>query len=240
MQEWEYHPPPDIDATMTESLRNFPREPRMLIYSIRSLAAMLLRGWMRLYHRLKIDGQEHLPDRGSYVLVCNHTSHLDTLCLLSSVPLKKIHRTFPAAAADYFFSSLPRSAVSAILINALPFDRKLKGAESLAVCSKLLDNEGNVLIIFPEGTRTTSGEMGRFRSGIGRLVVGRDLAVLPCHLAGGVNAWPKGKAFPRPHQLRLRIGTARTYAHLAKTSESVGEICRDLQESVAELGRLDA
>jgi len=228
MQEWEYHPPPDIDATMTESLRNFPREPQMLIYSIRSLAAMLLRGWMRLYHRLKIDGQEHLPDRVS------------TLCLLSSVPLKKIHRTFPAAAADYFFSSLPRSAVSAILINALPFDRKLKGAESLAVCSKLLDNEGNVLIIFPEGTRTTSGEMGRFRSGIGRLVVGRNLAVLPCHLAGGVNAWPKGKAFPRPHQLRLRIGTARTYAHLAKTSESVGEICRDLQESVAELGRLDA
>ena len=162
MQEWEYDPPPDIDATMTESLRNFPREPHMLIYSIRSLAAMLLRGWMRLYHRLQIDGQEHLPDRGSYVLVCNHTSHLDTLCLLSSVPLKKIHRTFPAAAADYFFSSLPRSAVSAILINALPFDRKVKGAESLTVCSKLLDNEGNVLIIFPEGTRTTSGEMAGF------------------------------------------------------------------------------
>ncbi len=237
MQEWEYHPPPDIDATMTESLRNFPREPHMLIYSIRSLAAMLLRGWMRLYHRLQIDGQEHLPDRGSYVLVCNHTRHLDTLCLLSSVPLKKIHRTFPAAAADYFFSSLPRSAVSAILINALPFDRKLKGAESLAVCSKLLDNEGNVLIIFPEGTRTTNGEMGRFRSGIGRLVVGTDLAVLPCHLAGGVNAWPKGKIFPRPRKLHLRIGETQSYGHLEKDARSVKMICEDLRERVADLGR---
>ncbi len=237
MQEWEYHPPPDIDATMTESLRNFPREPRMLIYSIRSLAAMLLRGWMRFYHRLQIDEQEHLPDRGSYVLVCNHTSHLDTLCLLSSVPLKKIHRTFPAAAADYFFSSLPRSAVSAILINALPFDRKVKGAESLTVCSKLLDNEGNVLIIFPEGTRTTSGEMGRFRSGIGRLVVGTDLAVLPCHLAGGVNAWPKGKIFPRPRKLHLRIGETQSYGHLEKDARSVKVICEDLRERVADLGR---
>lgn len=237
MQEWEYHPPPDIDATMTESLRNFPREPRMLIYSIRSLAAMLLRGWMRLYHRLQIDGQEHLPDRGSYVLVCNHTSHLDTLCLLSSVPLKKIHRTFPAAAADYFFSSLPRSVVSAILINALPFDRKVKGAESLTVCSKLLENEGNVLIIFPEGTRTTSGEMGRFRSGIGRLVVGTDLAVLPCHLAGGVNAWPKGKIFPRPRKLHLRIGETQSYGHLDKDARSVKVICEDLRERVADLGR---
>ena len=237
MQEWEYHPPPDIDATMTESLRNFPREPHMLISSIRSLADMLLRGWMRLYHRLQIDGQEHLPDRGSYVLVCNHTSHLDTLCLLSSVPLKKIHRTFPAAAADYFFSSLPRSAVSAILINALPFDRKLKGPESLAVCSKLLDNEGNVLIIFPEGTRTTNGEMRRFRSGIGRLVVGTDLAVLPCHLAGGVNAWPKGKIFPRPRKLHLRIGETQSYGHLEKDARSVKMICEDLRERVADLGR---
>ena len=237
MQEWEYHPPPDIDATMTESLRNFPREPQMLIYSIRSLVAILLRGWMRLYHRLQIDGQEHLPDRGSYVLVCNHTSHLDTLCLLSSVPLKKIHRTFPAAAADYFFSSLPRSVVSAILINALPFDRKVKGAESLTVCSKLLDNEGNVLIIFPEGTRTTSGEMGRFRSGIGRLVVGTDLAVLPCHLAGGVNAWPKGKIFPRPRKLHLRIGETQSYGHLEKDARSVKVICEDLRERVADLGR---
>ena len=171
------------------------------------------------------------------MLVCNHTSHLDTLCLLSSVPLKKIHRTFPAAAADYFFSSLPRSAVSAILINALPFDRKVKGAESLTVCSKLPDNEGNVLIIFPEGTRTTSGEMGRFRSGIGRLVVGTDLAVLPCHLAGGVNAWPKGKIFPRPRKLHLRIGETQSYGHLEKDARSVKVICEDLRERVADLGR---
>lgn len=240
MMEWEYHPPPDIDETVSEHLRNFPRQPNMLMYAIRSIVALLLRGWMRVFHRMHIEGRENLPESGSFVLVCNHTSHLDTLCILCSVPLKRIHRTFPAAAADYFFSSLPRSAVSAILINALPFDRKVKGAESLTVCSQLLDNEGNILVIFPEGTRTTTGDMGRFRSGIGRLVVGTNLAVVPCHLGGGMKAWPKGKAFPRPHRLRLRIGTPRTYAHLAKTSESVREICRDLQESVAELGRLDA
>jgi len=237
MTEWEYHPPPDIDETMSEHLRNFPRQPYMLMYAIRSVVALLLRGWMRLYHRMRIDGRENLPTTGSFVLVCNHTSHLDTLCMLCSVPLKRIHRTFPAAAADYFFSSLPRSAVSAILINALPFDRKIKGAESLTVCGELLRNEGNVLIIFPEGTRTTSGEMGRFRSGIGRLVVGTDLPVVPCHLDGGLKAWPKGKGFPRPHKLQLRIGAPMTFGHLDKSSESVVKICRDLQDSVAALGR---
>jgi 1-acyl-sn-glycerol-3-phosphate acyltransferase len=236
MKEWEYHPPPDIDATMAETLRNFPREPRMLQYALRSIAALVLRGWMRLYHRLQIDGRENLPASGSFIMVCNHTSHLDTLCMMCAVPLGKIHRTFPAAAADYFFSSLPRSAISAIFINALPFDRRIKGAESLSICANLLENEGNILIIFPEGTRTTTGEMGRFRSGIGRLVAGTDLYVIPCHLAGGLEAWPKGSLFVRPKKLHLRIDAAQCYAHFDKTADSVKEICHDLQERVAALG----
>jgi 1-acyl-sn-glycerol-3-phosphate acyltransferase len=236
MKEWEYHPPPDIDASMAETLRNFPREPRMLQYALRSIAALMLRGWMRIYHRLQIDGRENLPESGSIIMVCNHTSHLDTLCMLCAVPLRKIHRTFPAAAADYFFSSLPRSALSAIFINALPFDREVKGAESLAVCTKLLENEGNILIIFPEGTRTTTGEMGRFRSGIGRLVAGSKLRVVPCHLKGGFEAWPKGRLFVLPKKLHLRIDAPRTYGHLDKTAESVMQICHDLEERVAALG----
>ena len=81
MSEWEYHPPPDIDASLTEHLRNFPRQPYMLMYALRSIFALLLRGWMRVYHRLRIDGRENLPEQGSFVLVCNHTSHLDALCL---------------------------------------------------------------------------------------------------------------------------------------------------------------
>ena len=237
MKEWEYHPPPDIDATLLESLRDFPRQPNMLIYALRSFAALLLRGWMKIYHRLEIVGRSNLPQSGSFIIVCNHTSHLDTLSLLTATPLKKIHRTFPAAAADYFFSSLPRSAAAAIVVNALPFDRKVKGAESLTVCSHLLANEGNILIIFPEGTRTTTGEMGRFRSGIGRLVVGTDLPVVPCHIAGGMKAWPKGVLVPRPHKLRLTIGEPRTYNHLNKDTDSVQAVCRDLEDRVAHLGQ---
>jgi 1-acyl-sn-glycerol-3-phosphate acyltransferase len=84
MKEWEYHPPPDIDATMAETLSNFPREPRMLQYALRSMAALMLRGWMRIYHRLQIDGRDNLPDSGSFIMVCNHTSHLDTLCMRST------------------------------------------------------------------------------------------------------------------------------------------------------------
>ncbi len=236
MEAWKYEPIPKLDASFTEALRNFPREPEMLHYALRSFAALILRAWLGIYHRLEIDGRAHLPTSGSFVLVCNHTSHLDTLCLLAAVPLQKIHRTFPAAAADYFFSSLPRSAVSAILINALPFDRKLKGAESLSVCAELLKNAGNILIIFPEGTRTTTGKMGRFRSGIGRLVAGTDLAVVPCHLSGGTTAWPKGKLLPRPRKLRLKIDSPVDYRNSGSSAEDVVRICADLESRVRQLG----
>ena len=82
--------------------------------------------------------------------------------------------------------------------------------------------------------------MGRFRSGIGRLVAGTGIAVVPCHLTGGLEAWPKGSVFARPGKLHLRIDVARHYAHLDKTADSVREICHDLEERVAALGRRGA
>lgn len=236
MDTWKYHPSPGIGTPVSESLRRFPREPGILAYALRSCAALLLRAWMRIYHRLRVDGRENLPARGSCVLVCNHTSHLDTLCLLSAIRLRSIHHCFPAAAADYFFSSLPRSAVSAILINALPFDREAKGAESLALCSALLQDDGNILILFPEGTRTTTGAMGRFRSGIGRLAAGNDIDILPCYLEGGQRAWPKGYLLPRPRRLHLRIGRAQNYRMFDRSPNSVRAVCADLEARVAELG----
>lgn len=94
MKEWEYHPPPDIDATLLESLRDFPRQPHMVVYALRSLAALLLRGWMKIYHRLEVVGRDNLPQSGSFIIVCNHTSHLDTLSLLTALPLKKFTARF--------------------------------------------------------------------------------------------------------------------------------------------------
>ena len=233
---WQYEPAPDLDQPLTERLRRFPREPDLTIYGLRSLAALLMRGWLRLYHRLEIIGRENLPAQGSYVIVANHTSHLDTLCLLSALPLRKLHRAFPAAAQDYFFVSVPRLAVAAVVVNALPFGRQKHIRQSLDLCRQLLANSGNVLILFPEGTRTATGQMGEFRPGIGSLVAGTNLPVVPCHLSGGFKAWPKGKWIPRPRKLCLRIGPPRNYSALTPGREAVEQVCADLHKAVAGLG----
>lgn len=233
---WRYEPAPDLDQPLAERLRQFPREPDLAIYTLRCLAALLLRTWLRLFHRLEIIGRENLPAAGSCVIVANHTSHLDTLCLLAALPLRKLHRAFPAAAQDYFFVSVPRLALAAIVVNALPFGRQKHIRQSLELCRNLLANPGNMLILFPEGTRTTTGALGEFKPGIGSLVAGSDLPVVPCHLAGGFAAWPKGKYFPRPRKLVLRIGAPRRYSGLPDDKDSVRHICADLHQAVAALG----
>lgn len=235
MNSWNYEPATDLDQSTIERLRRFPREPDMIVYGLRSAVALGLRGWLKFYHRFESAGHEHLPRESSFIMVANHASHLDTLCLLAALPLRKLHRTFPAAAQDYFFVSVPRIAVAAVVVNALPFARQKHIRHSLELCGQLLANPGNILILFPEGTRTATGQIGEFKPGIGLLVAGRDVPVVPCYLQGAYKAWPKGKSWPRPHKLRLRIGTPRTFAALPPGKESSEQISNELRRAVCDL-----
>jgi 1-acyl-sn-glycerol-3-phosphate acyltransferase len=235
VKPWVYESAEDLDRSLVERLKQFPREPDMLVYGLRSFVALALRSWLRTYHRLEVYGREHLPKDKSFVLVANHTSHLDTLCLLAALPLRKLHRAFPAAAADYFFESVPRIWVAAVVVNALPFGRQTHVKQSLVLCHHLLENPGNVLIIFPEGTRSATGCIGRFKPGIGALVAGRDIAVLPCYMSGGFKAWPKGKVFPYPRKVHLTIGEPRNFATIVPGKESANSIAAELEMAIKEM-----
>jgi 1-acyl-sn-glycerol-3-phosphate acyltransferase len=215
-----------------------PQGPTVRI--LRGAIQLAMRAALRSYNRLDVVGQEKLPLDTSFVMICNHSSHLDAVCLLSSLPLRRIHHAFPVAAADYFFSTPLRSILSTIAVNGLPLDRH-NGGEGLEVCRKLLTDSETVLIIFPEGTRTCSGAVGRFRSGVARLVAGTDIHVVPCYLSGAFEAWPKGRLLPRPGPLRLRIGRSRTFPDVSpQDREGVATISSQLRDDVVTLGRDDA
>jgi 1-acyl-sn-glycerol-3-phosphate acyltransferase len=199
---------------------------------LRSLTALGLRFWLRAYHGLTIAGKENLPRDRSFILVANHVSHLDTLCLLSALPLGRLDCAFPAAARDYFCERGPWAFLARVVTNALPFDRHRAHRESLSECEQLLAAPGNILLLFPEGTRSPDGGLAEFKPGIAFLAAGRDIPVVPCHLGGTQEAFPKGAWFPRPKSLRLTIGRPRVYAHLPRTRESRKRICSELREAV--------
>jgi 1-acyl-sn-glycerol-3-phosphate acyltransferase len=235
MKKWRYDSARDLDQAPIDRLRHFPREPDMLVYGLRSLAALVIRGLLRIYNRFEIIGHENLRTNRSLVIVANHCSHLDTLCLLAALPLRRLHRAFPAAASDYFFQSVPRIWAAAVLVNALPFGRNAGVRQSLLFCEELLANPGTILIIFPEGTRSTSGEVGEFKSGIGALVAGKDVAVVPCFIDGSFRAWPKGKRFPRPRKVRLIVGEERNYCTRPADKIDICAIAAELRAAVSEL-----
>jgi 1-acyl-sn-glycerol-3-phosphate acyltransferase len=236
MEEWHYDPAAYLDEVLLERLRSYLGAPGLPVTGVRALAAMALRCWLRLYHRLTIVGRQNLPADGSFVLIANHASHLDTLCLLSALPLHRLHRAFPAAAADYFCKSALRSFLAAVFVNALPFDRSFVPLRSLSMCARLLQSRGTILILFPEGTRSGGSEPGEFKTGVALLAAGRDIPVVPCHLAGTHAALPKGARFPRPRAVRLTVGAPRLYTHLPATKESAKTICRELRDAVMRLG----
>jgi 1-acyl-sn-glycerol-3-phosphate acyltransferase len=209
-----------------------------VVRGVRSLAAVVMRVCLHVYDRFTIVGRQNLPVDRSFILVANHASHLDTLCLLSALPVRQLHRTFPVAASEYFCVNPLRAFLAKLFANVLPFDRQFACWHSLTVCAQMLQEKpGTILILFPEGTRTGGTEPGEFKPGVGLLASGRDIPVVPCHLAGTHAALPKGAWFPRPKPVRLTIGAPRVYTHLPATKESRTYICRDLREAVLSLGQ---
>jgi 1-acyl-sn-glycerol-3-phosphate acyltransferase len=237
MDSWRYEPTGDFNKTPIERLKDFPRHPNLLVYSARSAANLVIRAILRIWNRLEVLGRENLPQTESFVLVANHSSHLDAPALLAALPMTKIHRAFPAAASDYFFTTLSKVAFSAIVINAMPFDRKENPRQSLDVCRQLLETPGHILILFPEGTRTADGTIGAFKPGVGFLIAGTDFPVVPCYLDGAFKAWPKGKWFPRPRKLRLSIGSPMRFRDRKSSKDDALEIANDLRKAVISLGR---
>ena len=150
MDDWEYRPTADFDKSPIDKLRTFPRQPDMFVYALRLALHALMRAWLRIYHRLRIRGREHLPLDRPFVMVANHSSHLDAVCLMSALPLLRIQKSYPAAGKDYFFTSMSKVAFSTLVMNELAFDRRVQADPACPV--------GNLQ--FDDGRRITVGRDG--------------------------------------------------------------------------------
>lgn len=147
------------------------------------------------------------PDglEGPCILAPNHSSHLDSLAVLSSLPARTRRRVAVAAAADYFFSRRWLGLVVSLVLNAFPFARVGSVRPTLEWCGRLVD-EGWSILVFPEGTRSATGEIGPFRSGIGLMAVELEVPVVPIRLRGTYEALAKGRAWPKRGEVTVTFG----------------------------------
>ena len=204
--DFQYDAADDRGLPRGERLSSPRREPGLVSAAAAATFGTVVRGYLRLYHRLDIKGREHLPREGAYVMVANHASHLDALCLLSALPPLRRAEAFPVAAGDTFFDNGAKSLLAALCLNAVPIWRGRAGRHALDDLRHKLTRPTCTLLVFPEGTRTRTGEIGRFKPGLGMLLGESRVPVVPCGIVGAFEALPPGTHLPRPARLRVRIG----------------------------------
>lgn len=203
--DWKLRPARDLGLAPGERLRSLSRERGLFGLAANAAWRWLLRVYFRLFHRLEVEGRDNLP-AAPFVLIGNHTSHLDALVLASVLRGDAARRVHALAAGEVFFQSGAGALLSAYAINAFPIWRgKTKRGEMAALRARLVE-DGLVYILFPEGTRSRTGEMGEFQPGLAMLLAGTGVKVVPCFIEGAFEAWPATRRWPRPGKLRVRIG----------------------------------
>jgi 1-acyl-sn-glycerol-3-phosphate acyltransferase len=173
----------------------------------RELTARLigpLLGW--LMHGPVVVGAAHLSELDAPAIICpTHASHLDFSAVRLALGSRHRRRLAAAAASDYFRMDPVRWFVAAWL-GSFAFNRAGKGgAESISAAEALLDAGWHVLV-FPEGTRTTTGEIKPFHPGVGLLARRARCHLVPVRIVGIRDVLPKGAKRPRRARVEVRIG----------------------------------
>jgi 1-acyl-sn-glycerol-3-phosphate acyltransferase len=235
MDPWKLEPAHDFDLTLRERLGSERRESGLIETIGHALWWMLVRSYLRLYHRLRVHGLERMPTQPPFILIANHSSHLDALVLAAQVPRRLGDCTFPLAAQDTFFQSRISSAFAALALNALPMRRRHTGRHAIESLRERLVHEQCVFVLFPEGTRSRDGQLQAFKPGIGMLVAGSDVPVVSCYLRGTHEALPPERRWPKPRRIELSIGAPLRFKEVSNDREGWERIAAALQREVERL-----
>jgi len=157
---------------------------------------------------LNVFFKEKLPKQGPGLILANHNSHLDTVVLMSLYPLSQIHKVRPVAAADYFLKNKLIAWFSLNIIGIIPLQRgRIRDKDALFdECHAALE-KGDILVLFPEGSRGQPEELSALKRGVHHLIQHRpNLNVTPVMMHGLGRALPKGEALLVPFNCDVVVG----------------------------------
>ena len=172
---------------------------------------------------MNIRHRNRLPLKGPAIVTPNHNSHLDTAAMLTIFPVSVIPQVRPVAAADYFLKSGLMAWFSQNFVGIIPIMRRrpkpaggvrcdtgaaaVPDEDPLQGCYDALER-GEILIIFPEGTRGEPERMQELKSGVAVLASKYpDVPVIPIFMHGLGKSMPKGTFIPVPFFVDVYIGT---------------------------------
>ena len=194
------------NPTHKTELRQIPRRYERAFRAV-------ITGIYRNYFSLKCYGLEHIPQGKPYIIMPNHSSHLDTLTVITALG-KGAYQLWVLAARDYWFATRLQGWLARTCLNALPIEREGNFTEflqDLRMANEVMAQH-NGLLIFPEGTRSLDGTLQPFQPGIlSLLIYGPNIPVIPAYIDGTYRALPKGQNWPKKHPVRIIFGEPLTF-----------------------------
>lgn len=147
-------------------------------------------GWSRLCYRMEFEGVENVPEDGPVIFTPNHVTYFDPIWV--TVPVK---RRIYYMAWDAIFR-VP--GIRALLRRLGAFPVRLEGHDKSAMVEARCHlSKGHALMIFPEGGRTTTGNLMPFKAGAFRLALFAGATIVPVSIDGAYDTWPTGTYVPR-------------------------------------------
>ncbi len=179
------------------------------------LKHLLLGPLMRLACHPKVYGAEHLPRRGGAILASNHLAVADSFFL----PLVVRRRVTFLAKREYFTTPGLRGWFKRQFFSAagqVPIDRSSASAAHAALDTGVrLLAAGNLLGIYPEGTRSPDGRLYKGKTGVARMALQAGVPVLPVVMVGTDKVSPRGTKMWRPHRVEVHFGTPLDFSRYA-------------------------
>ena len=167
----------------------------------------------------KIEGGSNVPVHTNFIVAANHASHLD-MGLVKLAIGEQGKDMVALAAADYFFDNKYKRAYMDNFTNLVPMERSGSLRKSLRHALSFLERGFNALI-FPEGTRSMSGEMAEFKPVLGFLALTARVGILPVYLHGTYEALPKGSNMIKSREIGARVGRLITVEELEEMTKGM-------------------
>jgi len=177
----------------------------MFYYIIRAICWLIL----KIFWKIEVIGIENIPKEGGLILASNHVSYLDPIVLAITMKRKICFITKKEAFNNIFGSVLLKN------LNAFPVDRGKVDIRSLKKSLSIL-HEKKVLGIFPEGTRSSNGELQELKLGAIKIAMKAGVPILPVGIIGTNKIYPRGKKFPIlfKHRIIVKYGAPQYFNKL--------------------------
>jgi long-chain acyl-CoA synthetase len=178
----------------------------------------ILRGILDLFFKLRVEGIEHLPEP-PFIMTPNHCSNIDGFVVGGSVPHRIFKKLYFQGYRLYFAN--PLTSRFATFAHVIPIDPEAHLIKALQLSSHVL-RQRRSLCIFPEGGRSSDGELMEFKKGVILLAKEHQVPVVPVRIRGTFEILPKGTIFPRLRPIHVTIGPPLLVKDLPLTTRPEG------------------